>query len=320
MHELNKQTSTILAIGECMLELIPDTEDSLKMSFAGDVYNALVYGKRCFPDTNCAFFTGTGNDAISQKMVQRWQREGINTEFVQYSDQHSLGIYSISVDEAGERSFSYWRKDSAATKLMEFLTLEQYSDLLTNVDLVFFSGISLGILSIENRDKLLALVAKMRAQGKVIAFDPNYRPSMYESDQDASEWMTKAYQVSDIALPGLDEHQDIFNHTHVKQVAAFCLEHGVKEVVIKAGDAGTYVYEQENPPVHVPFTPAPKQIDSTAAGDSFAGAYLVSRLNNLSINNALLNANIVAGEVVQHQGGILTQTTFNQTLSNKIIK
>lgn len=320
MFERVKLNPTLIAVGECMLELIPESESSLKMSFAGDVYNALVYAKRCFGNLDCALLTGAGKDALSVNMVNHWQREGINTQYVQYSETNSLGIYSISVDGEGERSFTYWRKDSAATLLMDYLSQEEYLALLSNVDLVFFSGITLGILADEKRLALLKLMSQLRSQGKIIAFDPNYRPAMFNGINDAAEWMKKAYQVADLALPGLDEHQEVFAHQMVSQVMEFCFEQGVKEVVVKAGSAGTFVFESDGQPVHQPFTPAPKQVDSTAAGDSFAGSYLASRLNKLAPQEALINANTVAGEVVQHQGGILSPSVFAQNLQSKIIK
>lgn len=320
MFKKNNSSPTFVAIGECMLELIPHTDHLLKKSYAGDVYNALVYAKRCFNNIDCGFFTGVGKDVMSRDMLCRWQQEGLNLAYTQDSDTHSLGIYAISVDNEGERSFSYWRKDSAATQLMEYKSQEQLLELFEPVDLVFFSGIVVGILANEDKLKLFELIDTLKTQGKVIAFDPNYRPTMFSSHQDAAAWMTKAYQVSDIALPGLDEHQVIYQHQNVDDVVDFCLAQGVKEVVVKAGKAGTYVASVSEPMIHQGFVPAPKQVDSTAAGDSFAGAYLGSRLNNLSPEFALLNANKVAAEVVQHQGAILSQQIFQQRLNQVLIK
>lgn len=295
---------TFLAIGECMLELIPNTDETLTKSYAGDTYNALVYAKRLFPSIDARLFSAVGQDEMSRSMIGRLQSEGINTACIQRSAEQTIGIYSISVDAEGERSFSYWRKDSAATKMMRLRSESQLLALCDGADLVFFSGISLGILNEIDKAKLLQLLAKLRKQGATIAFDPNYRPKMFKHKDDAKEWFRKAYQVSDIALPGLDEHQDLFAHHDASQVNQYCRALGVSEVVVKAGVAGCFAYtEQDN--YHLAFSPAPKQIDTTAAGDSFAGVYLSSRLNGASIENAVKNAANVAKIVVQHRGAII---------------
>ena len=63
---------------------------------------------------------------------------------------------------------------------------------------------------------------------------------------------------------------------------------------------------------HVPFNPTPTQVDSTAAGDSFAGTYLISRVNGNSVLQAIENADKVAREVVQHPGAIMNIELYNK--------
>ncbi|MBU2918823.1 sugar kinase [Psychrosphaera sp. F3M07] len=318
MFESCSQSPVFVAIGECMMELSPDTQHTLKKSYAGDTYNALVYAKRVFPTMFTNWFSAIGNDEMSMSMKARWAEEGIDDTFVMKSTDHSIGIYAISVDDSGERSFSYWRKNSAATTMMQFSTVEEYVALLNNVDLVFFSGISLGILTNNDRAKLIKVLGRLKSLGKQIAFDPNYRAQMFDGEQDAKIWFEQAYRVSTIALPGLDEHQQVYNHHSVEDVVNYCYSLGVDEVIVKAGNKGSYGYQNNQLKVHIPFVPAPQQIDTTAAGDSFAGVYLASRINQLSINHSLLNATMVASEVVQHQGAILPQGVFDQTLINKL--
>ncbi|MEI8619187.1 PfkB family carbohydrate kinase [Pseudoalteromonas sp. B193] len=101
--------STLLAIGECMVELVPQGISECKQSFAGDTYNALVYAKRFAQQLNCELFTAVGEDVLSVNMLKKWQQEGISAQQVIKTATHNVGIYAISTDQQGERSFDYWR-------------------------------------------------------------------------------------------------------------------------------------------------------------------------------------------------------------------
>ena len=107
----------VLAIGECMAELAPmDTDGDLRLGFAGDTFNTAWYLARCAPDAHVSYLTALGDDAISQKMAAFMRDSGIDDRFVQVAKGRTVGLYMITLDE-GERSFSYWRGQSAAKAL-----------------------------------------------------------------------------------------------------------------------------------------------------------------------------------------------------------
>jgi 2-dehydro-3-deoxygluconokinase len=303
----------MLAIGECMMEIIEHSPELLKRSFAGDTFNALVYAK-CYASKqlDCQYFTAVGVDAISDSMLSRFEDSGINQHAVLRTPDATVGIYAISTDSKGERRFSYWRNDSAAKQMMRLLPITQLVKKLGRYDLVFFSGISLGILSDSDKHLLMDTIRELRQQGALIAFDPNYRPAMWRNKEHAIEWIIAAYQQSDIVLPGIEEHQHLFDHQTPEEIVHFCDPKGEKEVIAKCAEAGTYVYVNGEMLGNCPFVPAPKQIDSTAAGDSFAGTYLASRLCANSIEAALFDACEVARCVVQHRGAMLPNDVYRQ--------
>ena len=297
--------STLLAIGECMVELVPTGISECKQSFAGDTYNALVYAKRFANTLNCALFTAVGSDVLSANMLKCWQQEGINTQNVITTADYNVGIYAISTDADGERSFDYWRNQSAAKHMMSLYTQKPFNLGLKESDWVFFSGISLGILDDESKQGLLTLLAALKKQGCTIAFDPNYRARMWQSKSHAIEWLERAYALSNVVLPGLDDHRVLFGHSSIEEIVQYCTQFDIDEIVIKAGSAGMQVYCKDDIKASCPFTPAAKQVDSTAAGDSFAGTYLAARMCAQNPQNALEMADSVASQVVQHQGAIL---------------
>ncbi|SET37688.1 sugar kinase [Thalassotalea agarivorans] len=310
-------TKRLIAIGECMLELQPKDEALLSVAYAGDTYNAVVYGKRLLPELDCCFFSAVGQDQLSDAMLARWHSEGISERLVQRKHDKTIGIYAISTDEDGERSFSYWRKDSAATQMLSSFTSEQLANHLDEADTLFFSGISLGILSDADKELLLDALAILDKRGKCIAFDPNYRPAMWRDVAHTQDFIEKAYKVASIALPGVDEHTLIFGHQTKQAVVDYCAALGCNEIVVKDGDNGTWV-SSANGEVHVPFNPAPVQVDTTAAGDSFAGTYLAARTGNQTIEQALSQACFVAREVVQVKGAIMPAQEYQSRVSANI--
>lgn len=301
----------LLALGEGMLELKFDQQGQLVNKFAGDTLNAAIYAKRWSNKLTIQFFSAIGQDTFSNHMVDYLTSENINTKSLLRSLSNNIGIYAIETDEHGERSFNYWRKDSAATQMMTMLKANGGADALPASEIIFFSGISLAILSDEDKAYLFEVIAQMRENGSKIAFDPNYRAKMWRDENHAIEWFTKAFESSDIVLPGLDEQQDLFNQETVDDVKSFMFGLGVQELIVKAGKDGVYGFNNDTE-CHIAFNPAPQQIDSTAAGDSFAGTYLSSRLSGESIKESIINADSVAREVVQHHGAIIDEKTYQQ--------
>lgn len=303
---------SMLVIGECMMELCESPGNNFRYSFAGDTYNAAVYAKRAALNLNVAIYSAVGTDPISEAMLAQWQDEGINTSLVTRSSQCLPGLYAITTDEHGERSFLYWRRESAATRMMTLLAERGGAQSLKYHDLIYFSGISLAILSPDDRAALLVLIAELRQRGSTVAFDPNYRASMWVSPQEAAHWFTRAYQGCDIALPGLEDHQAVFGHRQALNVIDYFKQSRTTEVVIKCGPKGIWAGDPSQPLHHHPFTPAPLQVDSTAAGDSFAGTYLARRLGGAAVAEAIAAAAEVACQVVQHKGAILPKQAYQQ--------
>ncbi|WP_111979282.1 sugar kinase [Algibacillus agarilyticus] len=308
--------ASLFVIGECMLELKPTSNSNLLKNYAGDTYNSAIYAKRISPEIDVSYFSGVGEDNFSQEMIEQCKLEAIDTQFVFASKTAQIGIYAISIDETGERSFSYWRKGSAATQMMTLLdeSVTNYDE-LPKLDIAYFSGISLAILSDEERHKLIKLLTHLKANGTRIAYDPNYRPRMWKDKAEAIYWLEESYKISDLVFPGLEDHEDMLGHTTPEEITEYLQQFSTSEQVIKCGSQGVYGYQNHQQVFHLPFTPAPVQVDSTAAGDSFAGGYLAGRLSNKSIADSIVQAATVASFVVQHPGAIVEKTKFSDFLT-----
>ncbi len=106
----------LLCIGECMLELAPaGAPDTYRAGFAGDTFNTAWYARRLAPaGLEIAYMTAVGQDAVSDRLEDFTRAAGIVPEFIRRPDR-TLGLYMIELKD-GERSFAYWRGQSAARR------------------------------------------------------------------------------------------------------------------------------------------------------------------------------------------------------------
>ena len=286
-----------------MLELNATDTLNFKRSFAGDTYNTAVYAKRWHSRLAVYYISAIGTDNLSNEMLAQWKGEDLNTQYVARTPDAQLGIYAITKDDQGQRSVSYWRKESAASQLMDLLKAQNILEKLPKFDYVYFTGISLGILSDTGKQELLDLISKMREQGSKIVFDPNYRAKLWKTEADAINWLSKAYQLTDIALPGMTDHKVLFKHQTHDEVAEFLKSMGCKEIIVKNAQDGIYAFTESDNFCFTVDKHSPC-IDTTAAGDSFAGTYIAARIAGDDVLSAVEAGADVASSVVKHVGAI----------------
>lgn len=295
----------IALFGECMIELRGEMFGTMQQNFGGDTLNTAVYLARLAADTGIvvSYATQLGTDAYSDAMVSAWQREGINTDMVRREEGKMPGLYTIQVDESGERTFYYWRDLSAAKDFFvgESSPLEAR---LNELDMFYFSGISLAVQPDSGRERLFAFIEALRARGGRVCFDNNYRPRLWRGNPRTVDWYERAYANADLAFITL---QDSAALTGLSEEAA--LKHALAlapgEVVIKRGTDPTIVRVRGEEIQEVPTFKVLKVVDTTSAGDSFAAGYLAARLQAQSPVVAARSGNKLASIVVQHPGAII---------------
>lgn len=291
-----------------------DEANLYKKSFAGDVFNTGIYIKRCVKDqANVKFLTAVGNDENSHEMLAMMEQESLDTSLVYQSSTAQMGLYLINVDSEGERSFNYWRETSAAKQVVKFIGDDIDNPALSQVDCFFFSGISIAILSEGDRQKLWHFILKLKATGTTIVFDPNYRPTLWTSMNETRAAYAAAFELADIALPGVDDHMVLYNAKSAEDVAEFLEKFSISEIIIKNGEQGMLL-SINGKRHHVSVEPIKQVVDTTSAGDAFNGSYLSARLLGRSPEQAALFASKVSGCVIQHKGAIVDKAVFAQQL------
>ncbi|MBX2825371.1 MAG: sugar kinase [Gammaproteobacteria bacterium] len=291
-----------------MIEISVDSKVSeAGLGIAGDTLNTAIYLKRQFARQHTAhpvsYITTVGTDVFSERMLSFIGSEGIDTEFINHSTDRIPGLYAISTDAEGERSFTYWRENSAARQLFQFDGLICF-DLLARFNVIFFSGITLAILPENVRAGFLEWLGDARRSGKIsTVFDSNYRPRLWNDQAEAQHWMNAAWEVTSLGLPSLDDEQALFGSTDERDVLERLKSCGVESGVLKRGAAGPCSLSDVNlsasssSPVDV--------VDTTAAGDSFNGAFLAHRLCGATELAAMQAGHDCAIKVIGHPGAIV---------------
>ncbi|KTD98032.1 sugar kinase [Pseudoalteromonas sp. H71] len=304
--------NTIYFMGECMVELRAMSAATLHQSFAGDVYNSAVYLKRCFPEVGTSVITALGQDNLSIKMRERFESEQLDTQLVFSHESKVPGMYYIETDEHGERSFIYWRNDSAAKKTVEFLTPDCVSQLCQG-DMFFFSGISLAIIDKTSRDQFWDVLKQLKDDGVKIVFDPNYRPRLWESVEDTKAQYHLAFSIADVTLPGVEDLTTLYNVHSVEAVIEYLKPYQINEIVVKNGPESVITQLDNTLQSHT-IIPVTTVIDTTSAGDAFNGVYLGARLSGKPIADAVQLGAKAAGAVIQQPGAIAPKDVFQQAM------
>jgi 2-dehydro-3-deoxygluconokinase len=293
----------VVSIGECMVEFAPTSNGQFAMGFAGDTFNTAWYLRRLLPATaTVSYLSAVGTDGMSDQMVGFMTAEGILTDTVQRVPGRSVGLYVIQLTN-GERSFAYWRSTSAARLLAE--DADRLWSALDGADLIYLSGITLAILSAEARVRLMASLARARAAGSKVAFDPNIRPGLWSDAPTMLQSISAMAAAADIVLPSHEDEARHFGDPDPVATAHRYAGSGSTLVVVKDGPMPVVTMHAgrvETRPVAVPSHPV---VDTTAAGDSFNAGFLASYLTNADLTEAVAAGTSLAARVIAGPGALV---------------
>lgn len=295
---METRVPAIVIIGEAMVELSRGAEPGAwRLHYGGDTLNTALHLARLGADVG--YLTALGADPFSAELRRVLAAEGLDPALILTDPARTVGLYAISTTPAGERSFTYWRGESAARQLFALPGAGPLVEAAAEARLLYFSMISLAILPEAGRGALLDLARRVRAAGGRVAFDSNYRARLWESADIARAVHARALACADTGLPTLEDENALLGLSDPAAVAGHWRGAGVAEIVVKLGAAGCWI-DGETVPPPAPLTPR----DTSGAGDAFNAGYLHARLAGAAPAVAANAGHTLAGWVVMRAGAI----------------
>ncbi|MES3022818.1 MAG: sugar kinase [Pseudomonadota bacterium] len=292
----------VVTIGEAMALLVAQHPGSLsevepfRRTSAGAELNVAIGLSRL--GFRVAYVSRVGSDAFGDYLRAVLRTEGIDQQYVKIDADRSTGIMFKSQAEGGEDpDIEYFRKGSAAAHMGP---ADNPGAICTSARHLHITGISVA-LSESVRQLVWEMATQARAAGVRVSFDPNLRPRLWPSQQTMVQCLNQFATLADVVMPGLSEGQLLSGRQTARDVAAFYLDLGVKQVVIKLGARGAY-YASEAGHAAVPGLCAQKVVDTVGAGDGFAVGVISALLEGLPLEQAAERGNAIGARVVQFSG------------------
>ena len=303
-----------LSIGECMVEIAPASKAGLfQRGFAGDTFNtAWHFQRHSGRKWQTSFLSAVGDEAMSTAMLAFISEANINTAHIQVLKGQTCGLYAITLDGA-ERSFAYWRGQSAAKHLVD--DLAALNAAIGEASDIYFSGITLAILSAPARKPLLAALRQAKLAGKSVTFDPNIRMRLWSNENEAKTAISAAAKVATRVMPSFEDENNLFGDASLEATISRYQKLGASEIIVKDGANNTLI-SSAGFMAEVPAQKVKKPVDTTGAGDSFNAGYLAARLNGFSTVASAKYGHAIAADVIKGRGALVASKAELQDFRN----
>lgn len=255
----------ILCIGEILADMIGNVKDGAlyyERKAGGAPFNVACAAKKF--GARAGFVGSVGDDLIGDFLVKFAREKELDELFIARNANRNTTLAFVELDEKGERSFCFYRKNTA-----DYILPEVSQTLFEAADTVHIGSLMLsekeGVEYAEN------IARRARAANKLLSFDVNYRTDIFKDRRSAIDGYKKIIEYADVVKFSEDEVQ-VFTEGYIDG------ELKNKIVCISLGAEGSewrYAGRKNRVP-----TIKVKPVDTTGAGDAFYGGIL-SKLDKL---------------------------------------
>ena len=278
---------TIVSIGEPLIEFNRPKEGDGRtwlQGFGGDSQNVAIAAAR--QGAAAGYITNVGQDWMGDAFLALWQAEGVDASTVARHPTAPTGVSFVTHGPSGHK-FDYLRKGSAASLMTPDGVPKDY---IAGARFLHVSAIGQAI-SADARAACDRAIAIARAAGVKVSYDTNLRLRLWDIET-ARKKIHATIPSCDIALPSLDDSQQLTGLSAPEEIADFYLKLGAPLVALKMGSEGALL---ALPGKRIRIEPHRVQsVDATGAGDTFDGAFLTRLLEGDDPETAARYANVAA--------------------------
>ena len=264
-----------------------------------------------------AFIGKAGNDAFGKMLQHTISHFGIDTVNVLLSDEAFTTLAFVTLDETGDREFSFARKPGADLLRFDEVDLSVFE----GADVFHFGTVSM--TEEPSRSTTKQLVEYARSKGILIGYDPNLRRNLWANLDDAHEQMLWGLSKADIVKISDEEIEFLFGLSPEEGAKKILDTYPVQLVYATCGAKGSY-YFTRNVCGFMPAMTGLKVIDTCGAGDIFGGSAMfrflqhgkpVSDLTKEDLDDITRFATVSAGLSTQKHGGISSIPDLSDVLA-----
>lgn len=283
--------SEVILFGEPMAMFVAKTTGELHeveeftRLLAGAEVNVAIGLKRL--GHSASYVTKLGTDPFGTYIENKLHAEGIETQITKDAE-HFTGYQLKNKVLEGDPAVFYYRKNSAASCMTEE-DVEKAD--LEGAKLLHITGIP-PALSQSCRNATYRLIERAREHKMTVTFDPNLRPTLWESKSVMIRTINDIASRADIVLPGTGEGKILMGSDKPEEIAAYYRESGAKTVIVKMGADGAYA-EAEGVKGFYKGFPVKEVVDTVGAGDGFAVGVISAYLEQLSLKEMIERGNAI---------------------------
>jgi sugar/nucleoside kinase (ribokinase family) len=271
----------IWAMGELLVEVMRPRR-GMPLSQPGEFRGPFPSGATgIFIDTvarlghSAAIVSGVGDDDFGKCILERFQRDGVDTGHLLVVPDKATGVAFVTYFEDGSRRFLYHWDHTPAVMARAPAASE-----IAGARFLHVMGCAL-MPNAAFRAEVFKAVRRFARAGAKISFDPNVRPELL-SGRSVSGLIGPVLGSCSVLLPGERELQLLSGLEDIDAGAVRLLERPpMQAIVVKRGSRGCTVYSRDGK-VDVPSYRVP-EVDPTGAGDCFDAGFLCGMLENLSL-------------------------------------
>ena len=215
-----------------------------------------------------------GNDTFGRLLIKTLKGAGIDTRGMLVSDDVFTTLAFVTLDDSGDREFSFARKPGADTQLC-----------FDEIDLSVIDAskvLHFGTLSMTNepaRDATYRAVEYAAGHGKLISFDPNLRKPLWDDLDEAKRQMLWGLRHADVVKISDEETEFLFGLAPEEAAKHIIDSFSVRLVYVTCGADGCF-YRTKAASGFVEALSGIAVKDTTGAGDIFGGSAMYGLLKS----------------------------------------